>query len=118
MMSTIAGIDLSEQSGDILEPDDQRRRHVDAGDENEREMTEHRDVGGLHFSRRTARLAERDAVEPQEQSGDADQDTENEHDREQRFASERRTHHKEFAHEYAERRQSGDGDDAQDQTPA
>ena len=67
---------LSQQLRDVLEPGDQRRRHVDAGDQDQREMREHRHVGGLRLRGGAARLAERDGVEPQEQRGDADQDAE------------------------------------------
>src|SRR5208282_1170785 len=88
MMSTRAGIVLTEQAGDVLEPGDERRRHVDAGSQNEREMGEHRYVGGFRLGAGTARLAERDAVEPQEQASQRDQDAEDEDDREQRGAGE------------------------------
>ena len=47
-----------------------------------------------------------------------DQKAEDQHDREQRRAREGRAHHQKFAHEDAERRQAGDRDDAQHQTPA
>ena len=56
---------LSEQSGDVLKPGDERRRHVDAGDEDESQMGKHRNVGGVCLVGRPARLAESDAVEPQ-----------------------------------------------------
>ena len=64
---------LSQQSGHVLKPGDKRRRHVDTGGEHEREMGEHRHVGGLRLGDWTARLAEGDAVEPQEQPGKPDQ---------------------------------------------
>src|SRR5579872_5167119 len=60
---------LTQQSGDVLEPGNERRRHVDSSSEDEGEMREHRYIGGARFGTRTARLAESDAVEPQEQSG-------------------------------------------------
>jgi hypothetical protein len=64
---------------------------------------------------RAARLAEGDAVEPQEQPG---QQAENENDRQQWDAREGRAHDQELAHENTERRQSGDGHDAEHQSPA
>ena len=42
---------LSQQLRDVLEPGHQRRRQVDAGDEHQREMREHRHVGGLRLAR-------------------------------------------------------------------
>src|ERR1019366_3569527 len=118
MMSMSAGIVLTEQSGDVLEPGDERRRHVDAGNEHEREMGKHRHVRGLRLCARTARLAERDAVEPKEETGQGDQNAEDEDDREQRSAREGRRHYQKFADEDAERRQAGDRYNPEDQTPA
>ena len=63
--------------GDVLEPGDQRRRHIDAGARapardartSARKRPSHCRVGA-------ARLAERDAVEPQEQPAEPDQKAE------------------------------------------
>ena len=81
-------------------------------------MREHRHVGRFRLGTRPAWLTESDAVEAEEQRGKADQNAEDEHQRQQRLTGKGRAHHQEFAHEDAERRQPGDGDDAEDQAPA
>ena len=64
------------------------------------------------------RLAESDRVQPQEQRADGDQQPKHEGKREQRLPGEGRADHQELAHEDAERRQAGDGNDAEHQPPA
>src|SRR5208282_1187186 len=89
-MSVSAVIYLTQQSGDVLKPGNERRRHVDAGDEHQGEMREHRYVRGLRLADRAARLAERDAVEAQQQRAESDENAEHQNKRQQRSAGEGR----------------------------
>src|SRR5215831_15795593 len=80
MMSLNAAIALSQQPGDILEPGNERRRQVDSRGKHQSKVREQRYVGGLGLGRASARLAERDGVEPQEQAGEADQQAQHQND--------------------------------------
>src|ERR1700691_4920569 len=80
-MSVSAAICLTEQSGNMLKPDNQRRRHVDAGDEHQGQMGEHRHIRGLRLADRAARLAEGDAVEAQQQGAESNENAEHQNKR-------------------------------------
>src|SRR5215813_6629712 len=118
MMSLNAAIALSQQPGDVLEPGNERRGQVDSHGKHQSKVREQRQVGRLGLGEASARLAERDGVEPQEQAGEANQQAEHQNDGEGGRAHEGRTHYEKFAHENTQRRQSGDRDDAKDEAPA
>src|SRR5258708_32111058 len=52
---------LSKKAGDMLEPDDERRRKIDSPDQNQRERRKHRDIRRLGRDRAAARVPEREA---------------------------------------------------------
>ena len=64
------------------------------------------------------RLAEGERLQAQEQRAERDEQAERRRQRQPRLAGEGRGHHQELADEDAERRQAGDGDDADHQAPA
>src|SRR5258707_7363468 len=80
-------------------------------------MAEHRHIGCLCFGARAARLAESDTIQVHEQCSEANEQSGNQQDPEQRLAGESGTDDEELAHENTERWKDGDCDDAKHETP-
>src|SRR3984957_11642543 len=102
----------------MLKPSDQWRWQPDSGHQDECEMSAYWQAGGLDWRHIAARLPESHAMEPQQQGDESDKQTADERDREPGRAREGRTHDQKLAHEHAEGRQTGDGENADDQAPA
>src|ERR1700722_11303347 len=102
VMVSSTAMTLSQQPGDVLEASNQLRRQVDSRDKYDGEVREHRHVGGLRWRGRSARLAECNRVEPQEQAAEAYQNAEHEDRCQPRLAREGRAQHQKLAHEYSE----------------
>ncbi|GCC43064.1 hypothetical protein chiPu_0027181, partial [Chiloscyllium punctatum] len=109
---------LAQEVGDVLEPDNERSRKIDARSQHQREMREHRQIGRFGRRRTAARLAERKARQAQHERAEGEQQAKDQRDREQRLAREGRADDEKFAHEDTERRQTGDCDNADHQAPA
>ena len=103
--------DPTRAARDRLEPGDQRRRQENARDEHQREMREHRQVGGLRRSRLAARLAEGHPVAAAGRARRTRSAARGRVGMVSGGAREGRGHDEELAHEDAERRQTGDGHD-------
>src|SRR4051794_28330726 len=69
---------LSQELGDVLEADDERRRQVNARDEHDGEVREHRHIGRVNGPGRTTWLAECDAAQPQKKATERNKDAEDE----------------------------------------
>src|SRR5438034_11583986 len=80
-------------------------------------MGKHRHIGCLCFGARAARLAESDTIQAQEQCSEANEQSGNQQDPEQRLAGEGGTDEEELAHEDTERWKTSDCDDAKHETP-
>src|SRR6478672_7669713 len=117
MSARVMGVS-SKQSRHSLEPCDELRRKIDARGEHQRKMREHRHVGAFHLQRLALWLAERDAVQLQEQRAYGDQQPEHEGHGEQWMVGQSCADREELRGEQAERRQAGDSRHADDQTPA
>src|SRR3984957_3557892 len=102
----------------MLKPGDQWRRQPDAGHQDEREMSAYWQAGRLDWRHIAARFTESHAMEPQQQRAESDKQTADERDRQPWRARKGRTHDQKLAHEHAEGRQSGYGENADDQAPA
>src|SRR3984957_7714877 len=90
LMLSSTSMTLSQQPSDVLEASNQLRRQVDSRDEYDGEVREHRQVGGLRRRGRSARLAECNRVEPEEQAAEGEQNAERENRRQPRLAREGR----------------------------
>ncbi len=118
--TALARHDLSRAAATFWNQATSGPRQVDAGRQHQRQMGKHRHVGGL--DRRAARRqrrrrrpgrCRRSISAPKPTSRPSDQ-----RQREQRLAGEGRADDQELAHEDAERRQAGDGHDAEHEAPA
>ena len=94
------------------------RRQPDAGDQHQREMREHRQIGRAAPARSGPYLAERTSVSRSSSAPNASSRPATSTHGQQRLPGEGRGDHQELAGEHAERRQPGDGGDAGDQGPA
>src|SRR6266436_4744206 len=98
---------LSKKASHVLEPRDHLRRQVDPRHKYQRQMDEHRHIGCLCFGARAARLAESDTIQVHEQCSEANEQSGNQQDPEQRLAGEAETEDEEIAHEDTGRRKDG-----------
>ena len=98
-MSFITFSAYPEHRRDILEPCDQRRRQIDPGGQNKRQMCIHRHVGRFGGRRRAEGLPEGQSVKPQQQRTERDEKSEDKRHRKERLACKGRAYDQEFAHE-------------------
>src|SRR5262245_11404806 len=82
---------LSQDRRDVAEPDDQRRRQEQAGDQHKAEMHGHRHVGGLDLGGRAFGVAESEIAEMREQGTERDENAQHQRDRQPRLTREGRS---------------------------